>query len=42
VSISDVFGKEIGIGGVLGLLWFRKSLPASCAKFISAKAKASD
>jgi ATP citrate (pro-S)-lyase len=34
VSISDVFSKELGIGGVLGLLWFRKSLPAACAKFI--------
>eukprot|EP00971_Amphidinium_carterae_P316194 6285106-Amphidinium_carterae.1 len=34
VTISDVFSKDIGIGGVLCLLWFRKQLPAHCAKFI--------
>ncbi|CAE7899149.1 ACLY, partial [Symbiodinium microadriaticum] len=27
MSISDVFSKEIGIGGVLSLLWFRRQLP---------------
>lgn len=26
--------QELGIGGVLGLLWFRKRLPPSCTKFI--------
>eukprot|EP00971_Amphidinium_carterae_P175524 3479431-Amphidinium_carterae.1 len=34
VTISDVFAKDIGIGGVLCLLWFRKQLPPHCAKFI--------
>merc|ERR1719262_1692644 len=34
ISISEVFEKELGIGGVLSLLWFRRLLPASCTKFI--------
>mmetsp|Transcript_37166 Transcript_37166/g.87117 ORF Transcript_37166/g.87117 Transcript_37166/m.87117 type:complete len:1089 (+) Transcript_37166:59-3325(+) len=34
VAISDVFARDMGIGGVLCLLWFRKQLPAHCAKFI--------
>jgi len=34
MSISDVFSKEVGIGGVLGLLWFRRKLPPECSKFI--------
>jgi len=34
VTISDVFAKEMGIGGVLSLLWFRRQLPPTCTKFI--------
>ncbi|CAJ1374861.1 unnamed protein product [Effrenium voratum] len=34
MSISDVFTKDIGIGGVLSLLWFRRQLPEYCTKFI--------
>merc|ERR1712048_1259829 len=34
ITISDVFQKDMGVGGVLSLLWFRKLLPAACTKFI--------
>merc|ERR1719215_2545948 len=34
VTISDVFAQEMGIGGVLSLLWFRRRLPVECTKFI--------
>merc|ERR1712113_191569 len=34
VTISDVFSQEMGIGGVLSLLWFRRQLPRACTKFI--------
>merc|ERR1719392_667377 len=34
VSITDVFAQELGIGGVLSLLWFRRQLPPACTKFI--------
>jgi len=34
VTISDVFSKDLGIGGVLSLLWFRRQLPPACTKFI--------
>merc|ERR1712070_1245112 len=34
VTISDVFQKDLGIGGVLSLLWFRRELPPACTKFI--------
>jgi ATP citrate (pro-S)-lyase len=34
VSISDVFEKDLGVGGVLSLLWFRRQLPPACSKFI--------
>jgi len=34
VTITEVFEKEIGIGGVLSLLWFRRLLPPTCTKFI--------
>merc|ERR1711988_1882150 len=34
LTISDVFQKEIGIGGVLSLLWFRRQLPTEITKFI--------
>lgn len=34
MSISDVFKKDIGVGGVLSILWFKKLLPAYATKFI--------
>merc|ERR1712232_94633 len=34
VPISDVFHRNLGVGGVLSLLWFRKLLPPACTKFI--------
>jgi succinyl-CoA synthetase alpha subunit len=34
MTISDVFAKDIGIGGVLSLLWFKKLLSRSTIKFI--------
>jgi len=34
MKISDVFAKDLGIGGVLSLLWFKKLLPPACTKFI--------
>merc|ERR1719414_2268702 len=34
VSISEVFAQQIGMGGVLSLLWFRRQLPKECTKFI--------
>jgi len=34
MTISDVFEKDIGIGGVLSLLWFKKLLPKYGTKFI--------
>ncbi|KAJ3417187.1 citrate synthase [Chytridiales sp. JEL 0842] len=34
MAISEVFKEEIGIGGVLSLLWFKRRLPAYAAKFI--------
>jgi len=34
ITISEVFAKELGIGGVLSLLWFRRQLPPQCTKFI--------
>jgi len=34
MTISDVFTQELGVGGVLALLWFRRRLPEACAKFI--------
>jgi ATP citrate (pro-S)-lyase len=33
-SISEVFDKNIGIGGVLSLLWFKKLLPKYATRFI--------
>merc|ERR1719388_483856 len=32
--MTDVFAKEVGIGGVLCLLWFKKRLPAYATKFV--------
>jgi ATP citrate (pro-S)-lyase len=34
MPISQVFQDEIGIGGVISLLWFRKRLPQYACKFI--------
>ncbi|CAO1630639.1 unnamed protein product [Sympodiomycopsis kandeliae] len=34
VKISEVFKSEMGIGGVISLLWFKRRLPAYCTKFI--------
>ena len=34
MAISEVFKNDIGVGGVLGLLWFKRSLPAYAGKFI--------
>merc|ERR1719428_1103562 len=34
VTISDVFSRNLGVGGVLSLLWFRRQLPKTCTKFI--------
>merc|ERR1719456_1799546 len=34
VQIGQVFEKNLGIGGVLSLLWFRRQLPTECCKFI--------
>ena len=34
MSISQVFKKDIGVGGVLSILWFKKLLPKYATKFI--------
>ena len=34
MPISEVFKKELGIGGVISLLWFRRQLPDYASKFI--------
>ena len=34
MPISDVFKDEIGIGGVMSLLWFRRRLPAYAGRFL--------
>ncbi|KAI0219284.1 ATP citrate lyase subunit 1, partial [Massospora cicadina] len=34
MRISDVFKEEIGIGGVVSLLWFKRRLPAYACQFI--------
>jgi len=34
MTISDVINKDIGIGGVISLLWFKKLLPPWATKFI--------
>jgi len=34
MKISEIFQEDLGLGGVLSLLWFRRRLPAYCAKFI--------
>ncbi|PFH56828.1 hypothetical protein XA68_15936 [Ophiocordyceps unilateralis] len=34
MPISDVFREDIGIGGVMSLLWFRRRLPVYASKFL--------
>lgn len=34
MPISDVFKEEIGIGGVMSLLWFRRRLPLYAGRFL--------
>lgn len=34
MPISDVFSENLGIGGVLSLLWFKRRLPPYATKFI--------
>ncbi|KAJ1301880.1 hypothetical protein OPQ81_000720 [Rhizoctonia solani] len=34
MRISDVFKEDIGLGGVVALLWFKRRLPAWATKFI--------
>ncbi|RXK35358.1 ATP-citrate synthase subunit 1 [Tremella mesenterica] len=34
MRISDVFKEDIGIGGVISLLWFKRRLPPYATKFI--------
>ena len=34
MAISEVFSEEIGIGGVISLLWFKRRLPAYACKFL--------
>ncbi|KAF0697369.1 Aste57867_11921 [Aphanomyces stellatus] len=34
MPISEVFEQEMGVGGVLGLLWFKRKLPPYATKFI--------
>ena len=34
MPVSNILEQELGVGGTLGLLWFRKKLPPYAAKFI--------
>ncbi len=34
MSISDVFKEDIGLGGVVSLLWFKRRLPPYATKFL--------
>ncbi|KAJ3358757.1 citrate synthase [Kappamyces sp. JEL0680] len=34
MAISEIFKEDIGIGGVLSLLWFKRRLPSYATKFI--------
>ena len=34
MKISEIFDEDLGLGGVVGLLWFRRRLPAYATKFI--------
>lgn len=33
-TITDIFSQHLGIGGVLGLLWFQRRLPEYACKFL--------
>jgi ATP citrate (pro-S)-lyase len=41
MAISEVFEKDLGVGGVVSLLWFRRQLPDYAAKFIEVRASGS-
>jgi ATP citrate (pro-S)-lyase len=34
VAMSTIIEKEYGVGDVISLLWFKRSLPQYCTKFI--------
>ncbi|XP_046860736.1 ATP-citrate synthase-like [Xenia sp. Carnegie-2017] len=34
VPITKIFEDDLGVGGVLGLLWFQRRLPAYACKFL--------
>src|SRR5688572_22194884 len=34
MKLSDVFKSNVGVGGVLGLIWFRKRLPDYVCRFV--------
>ncbi|MBU1750635.1 MAG: ATP citrate synthase [Chloroflexi bacterium] len=34
IPITEVIGQEMGIGGVIGLLWFKRELPGFARRFI--------
>lgn len=34
VPVSEVLSSEMGIGGTIGLLWFRRKIPPYFARFI--------
>ena len=34
MAISEIFKEDVGVGGVLSLLWFKRRLPAYATKFI--------
>jgi ATP citrate (pro-S)-lyase len=34
MAIGEIFEKDLGVGGVVSLLWFRRQLPDYASKFI--------
>ena len=40
IPISEVFAQDMGIGGVLGLLWFQRRLPPYACKFLEMVSRA--